>query len=103
MKRGRPALRGSFQEAIADVLQQCGYPMTVRSIQQRLRRQGGRAGSWHTVKKYTEELARRGVIARQVLPVRQRRKPLIVYRMQHGSTAGTIFCEDVENFENNRF
>ena len=96
MKRGRPALRGSFRDAIGDILQTYPYPLTVRSIQMQLRQSGRRAGSWHTVKKYAEELVRDGTIVRQVLPAQARYKPLVVYLARNPRPlSGGNFCKDL--------
>jgi len=37
------------------------------------------AGSWHTIKKYLEELASEGLVIRQSLPTDSKHKSLVLY------------------------
>jgi len=79
LKRGRPALRSTFKERIADLLSRYPYPVTVRTVQLALLKAGRESAHWCTVKKYLEELAEEGYINRQLLPAETKRKPLTVY------------------------
>jgi len=79
LKRGRPPLRSTFKEKIADLLSRYPYPVTVRTVQLGLLNTGKDSAHWCTVKKYLEELTEEGCINRQLLPAETKRKPLTVY------------------------
>jgi len=70
------------------------FPATAQTIQQGLLNTG-KAYSWHTVKKYLDELAEGGIVARQQLPAAGKHKPLVVYFVRRSISRSTgDFCKD---------
>jgi hypothetical protein len=76
----------TFRERISRVLGQNPYPVTVRSVQRGLAEMYAYSASWHTIKKYLEELVLEGAAFRQSLPTESKHKPLVLYLMR-GSKA----------------
>lgn len=86
MKRGRPALRTTLRERISCVLSQTPYPVTVRTVQKGIVEAYAHSASWHTVKKYLDELVLEKVAFRQSLPAESTHKPLVLYLMRGSKT-----------------
>ena len=79
MKRGRPAMRNEFRRDILGVLADGQYPVTITSVKRVLDTRKVQSCSWHTVRKYLEELVAERLVLRQALPTRLGRKPLVLY------------------------
>ena len=79
MKRGRPSSREEYRREILEVL--CGYqyPATTTTVKGLLDGQRLHPSSWHTVRKYLQELAVDRLVCRDTLPAEHGRRPLVVY------------------------
>jgi len=94
LKRGRPALRSTFKAQINALLASYPFPVTTRTVQKRLSTEG-RVGSWHTIRKYLDELAEEGVVIKQQLPVTDKNRPFVLYQIRGcKSQPQENFCKD---------
>ena len=84
MKRGRPAMRQQFRQQILEALGEVRYPATVTTVRRRIQNRTDRSCGYDTVHKYLEELVSERLVLRQALPVRARRKPLVLYLGRSG-------------------
>jgi len=72
-------VRERLRRQILEVLGGYEHPLTVSSTKQLIDRRSNGSCSWHTVRKYLDELAGERLVLRQALPADGRQKPLVVY------------------------